>query len=114
MVRKRINHAKEKASARFAKDRAIAGHTNCCVATPIPIHCCHTHTPDGVLVHQLIELAGDGPEVEVSQLLALAVPPDLLQGRHDGGDVSACENHMHAAVEAAGKHVNGSTYNQRT
>jgi hypothetical protein len=48
------------------------------------------HAPDGVLVHELVELAGDSPEVEVSQLLALAVTPNLFKRRHNRGDVRAC------------------------
>ena len=45
--------------------------------------------PDGVLVHQVVELAGDCAEVEGCHGLPQAVGPDLLQGRYNGGDVRA-------------------------
>jgi hypothetical protein len=57
----------------------------------------------GVLVDQLVELAGDGPEVEVSQALALAVTPDLLQGRDDGADVGACTERCGVVVGGGGE-----------
>ena len=44
---------------------------------------------DRVLVHQVVELAGDEPEVEVGHALDHAVRPDLLQRRHDGGHIGA-------------------------
>lgn len=42
---------------------------------------------DGVLEDKLVELGGDGAEVEVLQAAAQAVRPDLLQRRHNGPNV---------------------------
>ena len=44
---------------------------------------------DGVLVHQVIELAGHTPEVEVLHTLAHTVLPNLLQGWGYWGHISA-------------------------
>mmetsp|Transcript_11303 Transcript_11303/g.31615 ORF Transcript_11303/g.31615 Transcript_11303/m.31615 type:complete len:380 (-) Transcript_11303:441-1580(-) len=44
---------------------------------------------DRVLVHELVEFAGHGPEIEVTQALAHRVCPDFLQRGHDRLDVRA-------------------------
>ncbi len=45
--------------------------------------------PDGVLVHQIIELGGYSSEVEVCQAATHAVLPDLLQGWGYWGHICA-------------------------
>ena len=63
--------------------------------------------PDGVLVHQIIELGGYSSEVEVCQAAAHAVLPDLLQGWGYWGHICAWRQEaLHPAMLMLRDHTN--------